>query len=108
HSVGEEIKAEMELGVVLYPKGYVPKHVMWSKDFLRASTDLDIPAGTIDRVDGYTYFQKAARITSYQPHMHIRGKRQCLEFIYPTPGPVAQTEIVSCANFNYNWHLIYT
>ena len=35
--------------------------------------------------------------------MHIRGKVQCLELIYPN-GP---TEMISCAHFNYNWHLIY-
>ena len=50
---------------------------------------------------------KSARIISFQPHMHIRGKRQCLELIYPTSGSSATTELVNCANFNYNWHLTY-
>jgi hypothetical protein len=40
--------------------------------------------------------------------MHIRGKRQCLELIYPTSGANMKSEIVSCANFNYNWHLNYS
>jgi hypothetical protein len=39
--------------------------------------------------------------------MHIRGKRQCLELIYPTSGSSARTEVINCANFNYNWHLTY-
>jgi mono/diheme cytochrome c family protein len=107
HSIGEETKAEIELGIVLYPKGYVPKHVRWSKQLAQSTTDIDIPAGTIARIDGYTVLHKAARITAFQPHMHIRGKRQCLELIYPTSGSRASTEVVSCANFNYNWHLIY-
>ena len=33
------------------------------------------------------------------------GFYQCLEFIYPTQ-PVT-TEVVNCANFDYNWHMNY-
>jgi hypothetical protein len=107
HSVGEETKAEIELGMVLYPEGYVPKNVRWSKQLAQPTADLDIPAGTVARVDGYTILHKPARIIAFQPHMHIRGKRQCLELIYPTSGSAARTEVVNCANFNYNWHLTY-
>ena len=39
--------------------------------------------------------------------MHIRGKYQCLELIYPTASTPMTTEVVSCARFNYNWHLVY-
>jgi hypothetical protein len=108
HSIGEETKAEIEMGMVLYPEGYVPKHIRWSKQLAQPTADLDIPGGSVARIDGYTVLHKAARILSFQPHMHIRGKRQCLELIYPTSGPSAKTEIVSCANFNYNWHLNYS
>src|SRR5216684_474928 len=103
HSVGEEVKAEIEVGMVFYPKGFVPKHVRWSKQIAQPNTPLDIPAGGLVRRDGYQKFYKAARITAFQPHMHIRGKAQCLELIYPN----ASTEVVSCAHFNYNWHLTY-
>ena len=103
HSVGEEVKAEIEVGMVFYPKGFVPKHVRWSKQIAQPTTPLDIPAGGLVRRDGYQKFYKAARITAFQPHMHIRGKAQCLELIYPN----ASTEVVSCAHFNYNWHLTY-
>jgi hypothetical protein len=61
----------------------------------------------VARIDGYTVLHKPARIIAFQPHMHIRGKRQCLELIYPTSGSNARSEVVSCANFNYNWHLTY-
>ena len=108
HSVGEETNALIELGMQLYPEGYVPKHIRWSKQLAQATAEIDIPSGTVARIDGYTFMHKAARIISFQPHMHIRGKRQCLELIYPTSGPTAKTEIVNCANFNYNWHLNYS
>jgi mono/diheme cytochrome c family protein len=107
HSVGEEINAEVELGMVLYPKGYVPKYTRWSKQLAQPTTDLDIPAGQVARVDGYTMMHKNAKIIAFQPHMHIRGKKQCLELIYPTSGASARTEVINCANFNYNWHLTY-
>jgi len=85
----------------------VPKHIRWSKQLAQPTAALDIPAGTVARVDGYTILHKPARIIAFQPHMHIRGKRQCLELIYPTSGSSARTEVVNCANFNYNWHLTY-
>jgi hypothetical protein len=107
HSVGEETKAEIELGIVLYPEGYVPKHIRWSKQLAQPTAPLDIPAGSVARIDGYTVLHTPARIIAFQPHMHIRGKRQCLELIYPTSGSSARSEVINCANFNYNWHLTY-
>ena len=105
HSIGEDVQAGLELGIVLYPKGVVPEHIRWSKQLARHNTDLDIPAGLVVRQDGYERLNKAAKLTAFQPHMHILGKYQCLELIYPTT-PIT-SEVVSCANFNYNWHLVY-
>ncbi len=107
HPVGEEIKAEVEVGVKLYPKGYVPKHIRWSKQLAQPTTSLDIPAGTVARSDGYTILRKPARLLAFQPHMHNLGKRQCLEVIYPTSGSRTTTEMLNCADFNNNWHLTY-
>jgi hypothetical protein len=105
HSIGEEVKAEFELGVVLYPKGEEPKHVRWSKQLAHHQTALDLAPGEITRVDGYERLNKAAVITAFQPHMHIRGKHQCLELIYP--GQPVRTETVTCVAWDYNWHTIY-
>ena len=54
------------------------------------------------RSDGYTRFNKPGRITAFQPHMHTRGKRQCIELIYPDN----KTEQLSCANWSFNWHIV--
>lgn len=105
HSVGEEVAAGIELGFKFYPKGTVPERVRWSKQLARHNTDLDIPAGEVVRQDGYERLNSAAKLTAFQPHMHILGTYQCLELIYPTT-PVTN-EIVSCASFDYNWHLVY-
>ena len=105
HSIGEEVQAGIELGIVFHPKDVVPAHIRWSKQLARHNTDLDIPAGAVVRQDGYERLNKAAKLTAFQPHMHILGRYQCLELIYPTT-PI-RSEVVSCANFDYNWHLVY-
>tara|TARA_Y100000588_G_scaffold247366_1_gene261779 strand:+ start:3622 stop:4953 length:1332 start_codon:yes stop_codon:yes gene_type:complete len=107
HSVGEDVEALVELGIVFHPEGYVPDHIRWSKQLGLNNRLLDIPPGKVVRTDGYTVLAKNARITAFQPHMHMLGTYQCLELIYPWPGWSAHTETVSCANFDYNWHLVY-
>jgi hypothetical protein len=112
HSIGEDVDAVVEIGMLLYPKGHVPKRIRYSTHHGDPTADpsesLDIPAGKITRVDGYTLHTKPAKIIAFQPHMHTRGKYQCLELIYPTnPSKVMKTEVISCANWSYNWHLVY-
>jgi len=103
HSVGEEIKDQTSVALVLYPKGYVPKHVM--QTILSPNMDdLDIPAGESNvRSDAYYKFDKPARLTGFMPHMHNRGKRQCIEAIYPN----MQTEQFNCVNYDFNWQIVY-
>ena len=109
HSIGEEIDAQVELGINFLPKGTEPKHIRYSKQLGGSQGQvigvLDIPAGEVARSDGYTRFNKAARITMFQPHMHMLGRYQCIEFIYPTQPVKAET--VNCAGFDYNWHMNY-
>lgn len=105
HSVGETVNANFEIGVVLYPKGEVPKHIRWSKQLAQHQTALDLAPGQVTRVDGYERLNNAAVITAFQPHMHIRGKHQCLELIYP--GQPVRTETITCVAWDYNWHTIY-
>ena len=109
HSIGEEVDADVELGINFLPVGAEPKHIRYSAQLGgsqgRTIGVLDVPAGEIARSDGYTRFNQAARITMFQPHMHMLGKYQCIEFIYPTQ-PV-RAETVNCAGFDYNWHMNY-
>jgi hypothetical protein len=109
HSVGEDVDTVVELGVVFHPQGTVPDHIRWTKQLAGAHGTIaglvDLPPGQVTRSDGYTRFGKAARITMFQPHMHMLGIYQCIEFIYPTQ-PV-RAETVNCAGFDYNWHMNY-
>ena len=112
HSVGEETDADVEVGFLLYPKGQVPKSIRYSTHHGDPAPNpldsLDIPAGTVARVDGYTLHTKPGKIIAWQPHMHIRGKYQCFELIYPgNPSNVMKRETINCANWDYNWHSVY-
>ncbi len=103
HSYGVQTTDRIQLGLVFYPKGYVPRHVQNAKP-LAGTSDLDIPGGDPHaRTDGYHVMTKAARITAYQPHMHNRGKAQCLEAIYPD----ARVEALNCVRFQHGWQAVY-
>jgi hypothetical protein len=105
HSVGEEMPANVALALKFYPRGYKPKLI--ETTLATGSTrELDIPPNTDNvRADGYTTLTKAARVRSFQPHLHNRGKAQCLEAIYPGGRRV---ETLSCVNnYQFNWHLVY-
>ena len=124
HPIGEEMKVNTALGLKLYPSGYTPKRVQFSRVFPFPSQmeqdEIDIPPGESNaRTDSYHYVEQPMLITAFQPHLHNRGKRQCLEAIYPrspsAPWPESQggpyrvrPELISCADFQFNWHLQYT
>ena len=107
HPVGVETRARVELGIVFHPEGYEPEFRRWSKQLAQRQSLIDVPGGQVVRTDGYVYFHTNATITAFQPHMHGLGSYQCLELIYPSSGATAQTEMVSCAHWDYNWHTIY-
>ena len=102
HSIGEETPTNVALGLKFYPKGYQPKHVITSLTV--GANEIDIrPHADNVRSDGYMTLTKPARLLSFQPHMHSRGKAGCLEAIYPNGKP----EMLSCAKFTFNWHINY-
>jgi hypothetical protein len=110
---GEETAVAVQIGFTLMPKGQTPKYVAFTQH-MGDVNDLDIPAGGTVRNDGYFRLPRPALISSFQPHMHMRGKAQCMEAIYPDiradsarPGP-ARTEMLSCvSNFNFDWSVTY-
>jgi mono/diheme cytochrome c family protein len=108
HSVGEELPADIAVGYKFYPKGYTPKYKVAEVNVGSTSghlfDELDIPANSVTRHDAYSKLTKAARIISYQPHMHIRGKAMTMEAIYPN----GQVQVLSSVDhFDFNWHPAY-
>ena len=102
-SIGREITDRTSVGLTFYPKGEEPEHELFSRA-LAQNYDLDIPAGEDEiRHDSYHPFTNNVRLTGFQPHLHNRGKKQCIEAILPT----GETEMLSCANWDFGWHIVY-
>jgi hypothetical protein len=102
-STDEDVTDTVEMGLYFYPKGHVPKYRQMLASIGSAGGGLDIPPNSIVAHEGYFVLQRAARIESFQPHMHLRGKAQQLEAILPS----GQKVMLSRANFTFNWHNIY-
>ena len=102
HSNGAETPVNIALGLKFYPEGYMPKHSVTSLTV--GANEIDIrPHAENVRSDGYMPLIKPARLLSFQPHLHNRGKAECLEAIYPN----GKTEMLNCASFTFNWHINY-
>ena len=71
------------IGIKFFPKGYQPKHLIVTQGISSQET-LVIPPGEANaRSDAFFRLEQPARLVSFQPHMHYRGKRQTLEAILP-------------------------
>ena len=103
-SVGEEIRDRTRVGFQFYPAGQVPERVLISRHVGDSFDTLDIRAGEDNaRSDGYYVLPEPTQVTAFQPHMHIRGRRMCVEAIRPS----GAIETLSCTGHNFGWHIVY-
>lgn len=103
-SAGEDVTDAVEMGIYFYPKGQEPKYRQTLLSVGNTPQDLDIPPNSLVTTEGFFVLPKAARIESFQPHMHLRGKAQALEAILPTGQRLMISHV---AEFNFNWHNAY-
>jgi hypothetical protein len=97
---GEEITSNVEMGIYFYPKGQEPKYRNSLSLVPAALGTLDIRPNAITVSEGFFPLRDNARIESFQPHMHLRGKAMMVEAILPT----GQRQVLSHAdNFNFMW-----
>jgi hypothetical protein len=108
HPYGEKTTDRTAVAFKLYPTGYVPKHEVVEVNVGVQNghlyNELDIPPHTVTRHDAYYRLPRAARLITFQPHMHIRGKAMTLEAIYPNH---EISTINSVDRFDFNWHNAY-
>ena len=102
---GEDITSAVELGIYFYPKGVTPKYrqhlIRMGKTGVGA---VDIPPNSVQLTEAYFPLRSAARVESFQPHMHLRGKAMTLEAMLPTGTSVVLSHV---AEFDFNWHTSY-
>ena len=97
---GETITSKVEMGIYFYPKGQEPKYRNNLSLVPAALGTLDIRPNTVSVVEGFFPLRDAARIESFQPHMHLRGKAMMVEAVLPT----GQRQVLShVSDFNFNW-----
>jgi hypothetical protein len=99
-----DVTDRTRVGFKFWPKGWQPKHLI-STMALASPETLAIPPGEANaRSDSYFPLAGPARLLSYQPHMHYRGKRMVLEAILPT----GQVETITDVNrFTWTWQITY-
>ena len=108
HADGTPTPVVVQVGYKFYPKGYVPPHKIVEVNVGVTDghlfADLDIPPNSVTRHDAFAPLPHAARIISFQPHMHTRGKAMTLEAILPN----GDTQVLSSVDhFNFNWQVAY-
>ena len=97
---GEEITSNVEMGIYFYPKGQEPKYRNRLSLVPAALGNLDLRPNAVTVTEGFYPLRDNARIESFQPHMHLRGKAMLVEAILPN----GQRQVLSHANdFNFQW-----
>ncbi len=104
HAYGQQVTDHTKIGFGFYPKGVVPKHKIITKGISNRD-GLSIPPLTDNaRSDAYFRLEGPAKIISFQPHMHFRGKRMLLEAILPDG---TQKLLTHVAHYTFNWQITY-
>jgi hypothetical protein len=103
---GEDITDVVEMGLYFYPKGQEPKyrqtlHLMGVQQETTRGVDLPPNSKTVSQ--GFFLLRNAARVESFQPHMHLRGTAMSMEAILPN----GQTRMLSHAFWDFRWHNSY-
>jgi hypothetical protein len=104
-AVGSAEHNKTTIAFKFYPKGQTPKYQVRSIAIRNVPNDeLEIPPNSVVRTDGYYRLTKNARIDSFQPHMHMRGRGMTVEAINLDN---TTTILSSVDHFNFNWHINY-
>jgi hypothetical protein len=104
-AAGTEQTNHTTIAFKFYSKGFTPKYEVRSVAIRNFPNDeLEIPPNTVVRTDGYYRLTRNARIDTFQPHMHMRGKGMTVEAINLDN---TTTILSSVDHFNFNWHINY-
>ncbi len=121
--VGREVgHATMDIGIYLYPEGEVPRFetvgssTVWADGTARSdgawakipavdasgvrAVDIFIPPNSTQMLQGRWLVQRPTRIHSIRGHLHLRGKYQIIEAIYPD----GRQEVLNKLDWQHRWH----
>ena len=102
------MKAEIELGIIFYPEGLRAE----AHPLVEAARRSRRPISTFrpapsPGVDGYTVLHKAGP-DHRVPAAHAHSRQSAVPRVDLSDVRIEREHrVVNCANFNYNWHLVY-
>ena len=125
HPYERDIDAALQVAVWFYPEGDEPKYLSQGDISIRSSagthaprlglgamdrtgrfyrhSDIIIPPHGVTTMKGIHVLDKPAMLHSVRGHMHMRGKYQVVEAIYPD----GSWEVISKLNWDHGWHTLF-
>ena len=109
--IDEEVpNAQAMTAVWLYPEGYVPEYTTNGEAIIQAAdvsgwgSDIAIPPHSVKVRQGTHVLNRPALISSFRPHMHMRGREQSVQAIYPD----GRREVLGRVDkYNHFWQIAY-
>ena len=111
--IDEVVEDEQAMaGVWLYPEGYVPEYETVGEQRFTADMggdmpwagDIVLPPNSVKVQQGVHVMDRPVLVSSFRPHMHMRGREQSLEAIYPD----GRREILAKVdNYSHFWQISY-
>jgi mono/diheme cytochrome c family protein len=98
--------------VWLYPEGYVPEYETVGEQRFTADMggdmpwagDIVIPPNSVKVQQGVHVMDQPVLLSSFRPHMHMRGREQSIEAIYPD----GRHEMLGrVSNYSHFWQISY-
>jgi hypothetical protein len=129
HPYEHDLKAALQLGLWFYPKGQEPKHYTMGDVQLAAGQgtytggtfpagdqkgvarnprvasegDILLPPNSVSTMRGYHVLDRPAMLNGFRGHMHMRGKYQIIEVLYPD----GRWEVLNKMNWDHGWHTLF-
>jgi len=128
HPYSENKDAALQVALWLYPKGQEPDFYTMGDvsldaaiasstggtfpagDFKGASDpqlsgerDILLPPNSVATMRGYHVLDRPAMVNGLRGHMHLRGKYQLVEAIYPD----GRWEVINKLNWDHAWHTLF-
>ena len=127
HPYSYDVEAALQVAVWFYPEGYVPEHYSMGDVSLRTGaethaagfptrsgagdpsgrfhshSDIIIPPHGVTTIKGVHVLDRPAMVHSVRGHMHMRGKYQVVEAVYPD----GSWEVLTKLNWDHGWHTLF-
>jgi hypothetical protein len=126
HPYGEDTRARLQLALWFYPKGQEPEHYTMGDVNLDGSQSSAVPGtfpagrkvefpqianeadillapNSVTTMRGYHVLDRPAMMNGLRGHMHLRGKYQIVEALYPD----GSWEVINKLNWDHGWHTLF-